>query len=133
MVVASTGPGGVAAGAQAQSSRAHDGRLRPRVPHAGGHGHLSAQPHARLRDFDHWVTVSGLPRITLHGLRHTSATTLVNIGVPLTVVFERLGHAKTSITMDLYAHTHKGQHANAADLLGAAIGPIGAVKHPTVG
>ncbi len=77
-------------------------------------------PGNLMRDFEHWVTLSGLPRLTLHGLRHTSATTLVNMGVPLTVVAERLGHAKTSTTMDLYAHTHKGQHADAADRLGAA-------------
>jgi integrase len=79
-------------------------------------------PSNLMRDFEHWVMVSGLPRITLHGLRHTSATALVNMGIPLTVVAERLGHAKTSTTMDLYAHVHQGQHKDAADRLSAAFG-----------
>lgn len=42
--------------------------------------------------------------ITLHDLRHTHATLLLQAGVHPKVVQERLGHANISITMDLYSH-----------------------------
>ena len=36
---------------------------------------------------------AGLPRLTAHGLRHTSATLMLANGVPPKVAAERLGHA----------------------------------------
>lgn len=44
-----------------------------------------------------------------HALRHTHATMLLAKGVPIIDVSRRLGHAKPSITMDLYGHTMPGQ------------------------
>ena len=38
------------------------------------------------------TTEQGLPRLTAHGLRHTSATLMLASGVPLKVAAERLGH-----------------------------------------
>ena len=60
--------------------------------------HLGGGPFARL------VKAAGVKPITLHGLRHTCATLLIAAGVPVNVVSARLGHAKTSITSDIYAH-----------------------------
>lgn len=45
-----------------------------------------------------------VPRIRLHDLRHTHATLLLQAGVPVTVVSERLGHAHVAMTLDVYAH-----------------------------
>ena len=42
--------------------------------------------------------------ITLHGLRHTSATLLIGEGVDPRTVSGRLGHAQTSTTLNIYAH-----------------------------
>ncbi|MBG9786618.1 site-specific integrase [Brevibacillus laterosporus] len=42
--------------------------------------------------------------IRFHDLRHTSATLLINQGVHTKIVSQRLGHAKTSTTNDIYAH-----------------------------
>ena len=39
-----------------------------------------------------------------HALRHTHATWLLAAGIPLVDVSRRLGHAKPSITLDLYSH-----------------------------
>jgi len=47
---------------------------------------------------------AGVPRIRFHDLRHTHATWLITGGQPITSVSERLGHAKSSITLDIYAH-----------------------------
>ena len=46
----------------------------------------------------------GLPHITFHQLRHTSATLLINQGVHMKTISARLGHSKIRITMDLYGH-----------------------------
>lgn len=50
--------------------------------------------------FDRLVACSGLPRIRLHDCRHTAATALLEMGLPLKVVTERLGHSSTQITSE---------------------------------
>jgi integrase len=57
----------------------------------------------------------GLPRITLHGLRHTAATLLLDAGTPVKVVSEMLGHANASITLNIYAHAVPGAGAAAPE------------------
>lgn len=46
----------------------------------------------------------GLPRITMHALRHTAATLLKNLGVPIKDVQLILGHANISTTLAIYQH-----------------------------
>lgn len=60
--------------------------------------------------------------ITLHGLRHTQATLLIAAGVSVKVVSERLGHASTAITLDLYTHTAPEQDRAAADTVSGLLG-----------
>ena len=45
-----------------------------------------------------------LPRITPHDLRHTAGTQMLWRKMPLEVVSKVLGHAKVSITLDVYRH-----------------------------
>ena len=42
-------------------------------------------------------------------------------GVPISVVSERLGRARVSITLDVYGHTLPAQHREAADRLAAVM------------
>ena len=58
-----------------------------------------------------------LPEIPLHGLRHTSATLLISQNVDVRTVSGRLGHAQTSTTMDIYAHSLKKMDEVAAEKL----------------
>ncbi len=58
-----------------------------------------------------------LPDIPLHGLRHTSATLLISENVDVRTVSARLGHAQTSTTMNIYAHSLKKLDEKAADTL----------------
>lgn len=58
-----------------------------------------------------------LPEIPLHGLRHTSATLLISQNVDVKTVSGRLGHAQTSTTMDIYAHSLRKMDEAAADTL----------------
>ena len=48
-----------------------------------------------------------LPLITLHDLRHTSATLLISQNIDIAVVSERLGHSNISTTLDIYTHALK--------------------------
>lgn len=58
-----------------------------------------------------------LPEITLHGLRHTSATLLIAQNIDIKTVSARLGHSETSTTMDIYAHALKKRDEAASDSL----------------
>ena len=58
-----------------------------------------------------------LPKITLHELRHTSATLLISENVDIRTVSNRLGHAQTSTTMNIYSHTLKQKDILAANAL----------------
>ena len=59
--------------------------------------------------------------IKFHGLRHTCATLLLQAGVPVKVVSERLGHTKVSMTLDVYAHVLPEMQRDAAALLGGLL------------
>jgi len=63
----------------------------------------------------------GLPRLTAHGLRHTSATLLLASGVPPKVAAERLGHADATLFTNLYSHVTPTMQREAASRLGARL------------
>jgi integrase len=58
------------------------------------------KPTTVSRRFERLVEKSGLPRITLHGLRHSWATIALGAGVPAKVASEILGHSSIAVTMD---------------------------------
>lgn len=64
---------------------------------------------------------TGLPRLTAHGLRHTSATLMLSSGVQPKVAAERLGHADATLFMNLYSHVTPTMGRDAADKLGHAL------------
>ncbi len=59
--------------------------------------------------------------ITLHGLRHTSATLAISQNVDVKTVSARLGHAQTSTTLNIYAHALSGRDTVACDAIEQAI------------
>lgn len=65
--------------------------------------------------FDRTVARIDVPAISLHDLRHTHATLLLQAGVHVKVVSERLGHANVAFTMNVYQHILPGMQAEAAD------------------
>ena len=61
------------------------------------------------------VRDNGLPKLTLHGLRHAYATLGLITGISPKIVSEALGHSTIAITLDLYSHilpSMKEEHAN---------------------
>jgi integrase len=62
---------------------------------------------------------AGLSVLRLHDLRHTWATLALQAGVHPKVVSDRLGHATSSITLDLYSHVQPALDAEAATTVAA--------------
>ena len=114
------------------------------------HGHKAWQSEQRLQAGDQWVdndllftlwngepvrpdTVSAwfrnfiaktdLPHISLHSLRHTSATLQIMSGLPVKTVSSRLGHARETTTRDIYSHAIQSLDAKAADVLEDILNP----------
>jgi integrase len=63
----------------------------------------------------------GLPRLTAHGLRHTSATLMLASGVPPKVAAERLGHADPTLFTNLYSHVTPTMQRDAAERIGVTL------------
>jgi integrase len=78
-------------------------------------------PKRASQQFTRHVDAAGLPRIGVHGLRHTWATLALRAGVPIKVVSQRIGHADPAVTMQVYAHALEGDDATAAETTATAI------------
>ena len=63
---------------------------------------------------------AGLPAMTVHDLRQTTATLLRNLGVPMDVVSRILRHSRISITADIYHYDEVGY-----DLAGERVEVLG--------
>ena len=72
---------------------------------------------APIRTWKRIIRDAGVGHVRFHDLRHASATYLLQAGVPLQVVSERLGHSRTSTTSDVYAHVLPGMGRQAAEVL----------------
>ena len=60
---------------------------------------------------------AGLPRITVHDLRHCAASLLLAKGVPVRAVQDILGHATAQMTLGVYASSDDAQRRAAANEL----------------
>ena len=65
----------------------------------------------------------GMPEITFHALRHTHASQLIASGVDIVTISRRLGHAKPSVTLAIYAHMFHTDDRKAAAAINAALQP----------
>lgn len=72
-------------------------------------------PRNLLRNFKQLLRDAGLPMVRFHDLRHTAASLMLNAGIPVIVVSRRLGHARASITLDIYRHLIPSMQAEVAD------------------
>ena len=64
-----------------------------------------------------------LPRVTLHGLRHTMAAAAADGGVPVKVLQSLMGHAHYQTTADIYAHVDQLPRIAAARLISHTLLP----------
>lgn len=90
------------------------------------------RPAAVSERFDTLVFRLGLPPVTLHGLRHGSATMALAAGVPIKAISEMLGHATSAFTADIYTEVAE-ELAEAAAVAIAAYVPRRASTVPNRG
>lgn len=64
------------------------------------------------------------PNVHTHDLRHANASLLINMGVPVKVISEHLGHCDTRTTENIYAHVFAETRAKAADAISQALGTV---------
>lgn len=64
----------------------------------------------------------GCPGARLHDLRHAHATMLIEAGVSMRTVADRLGHTRVSTTQDIYGHLLPGADEEAAATFGQLMG-----------
>ena len=69
--------------------------------------------------FHRLVAAAALPKIPLHGLRHTYASLALAKGVNAAIVSRRLGRATVAFTLDIYSHVLPQVDAEAAELIAA--------------
>ena len=60
---------------------------------------------------------NGLPPVSIHKLRHSNASLLINSGAALKAVSDRLGHCNIAITADIYGHIFDSYEARMAQSL----------------
>ncbi len=80
-------------------------------------------PDRLTRLFRRLVTESGLPPVTLHGLRHGAATLALAAGTDLKIVQDQLGHSTITLTADTYASVLPETARAAADNTAALLFP----------
>ena len=77
--------------------------------------------------FNRLVDRAGVPHIRLHDVRHTYATLAMDLGIDPKMLSDRIGHANTSVTLQIYTHRSAGRDQAMAQTLGemiqAAISP----------
>lgn len=59
----------------------------------------------------------GLPKVTIHSLRHSAATVLIAEGYPIAKVAAILGHSSSRVTEMVYSHLVGKDVADAADVM----------------
>lgn len=62
-----------------------------------------------------------VPRITIHGLRHSMAAVAATEGVPIKILQEIMGHAQYTTTADVYAHVDRAAVRFAAGKVAARL------------
>lgn len=63
-----------------------------------------------------------LKKITIHGFRHSHCSLLFEMGTPIQVVQERLGHSNIKTTMNIYTHVTEKQRDEIAEKFAKHIG-----------
>ena len=85
------------------------------------HRGVPPTPNALSLAFSRFVKKSGLPKLTLHGLRHTFATVASEQGAPLFEIGKALGHSTPATTGKIYTHLVDHTHAATLDKVAAAV------------
>ncbi|MEV7524396.1 site-specific integrase [Streptomyces sp. NPDC091371] len=88
-------------------------------------------PHHVLDRLHQLSKEAGVPRITVHDLRHLAATITITAGVPLTVVSKTLRHSTLSTTANIYSHLTRQAAREAVDTIDHTLTEAEKASHET--
>lgn len=77
------------------------------------------KPDSLGQAFGRLCAKQGLPDVSLHTLRHFSASVLVASGRDVRTIAGRLGHADATTTLRVYSHMIEGRDRDAAEFIGS--------------
>ena len=75
------------------------------------------QKSGLLSEFRRATKKAGMDPIRIHDLRHSHASMLIHMKLPITEISKRLGHKSPQTTLRIYAHLYPGNDRNIADTL----------------
>jgi integrase len=79
------------------------------------HGRLFERQNFYNRYFKRAARDAGLPRLTFHHLRHTGASLMIEAGIDVKTISERMGHVDGgALVLRTYGHLYKGRGKQAA-------------------
>jgi integrase len=84
-------------------------------------GSQPIKPDSLGQAFKRLCAREGIDGLTLHSLRHFSASMLIASGRDVRAIAGRLGHADATTTLRVYAHMVEGRDQDAADFLGSLL------------
>jgi len=71
--------------------------------------------------FKNFLKKHDLPDVHIHDLRHANASLLINMGIPVKVISEHLGHSNTQTTENIYAHIFDETRVKASKAISEAL------------
>jgi len=80
--------------------------------------------------FNRLVDRADVTHIRLHDVRHTYATLAMDLGIDPKMLSDRIGHANTSVTLQIYTHRSVGRDQAMAQTLGELIQTAIGSSHP---
>nr|DAQ68806.1 MAG TPA: Integrase [Caudoviricetes sp.] len=86
----------------------------------GSYGEYMAKSYINLQ-FKQLLAKHDFPDVHIHDLRHANASLLINMGVPVKVISEHLGHRDTRTTETIYAHVFAETMKQASDAISTAL------------
>lgn len=92
---------------------------------SGTFGEYMSQTYVN-NEFKKFLKRHNLPDVHIHDLRHANASLLINMGLPVKMISEHLGHSDTRTTENIYAHVFNESRRMASDAISQALGTVNA-------
>ena len=103
-----------------QKTMAGDQWIESGAVFTGLHGGYISKNYINF-EFKKFLKRNGLPDVHIHDLRHANASLLINMGIPVKIISEHLGHCDTRTTENIYAHVFAETMAQASDAISKAL------------
>lgn len=91
------------------------------IPNENNEFQYSAYPYAVLKKVRKQFKID---EITVHGLRHTHVCLLLEAGVSVKEVQDRLGHENTEMVMEVYSHVNKKKKNKVGEIFAEYVNTI---------